>query len=218
MNTSASRTEFLLRAGLVPVTVGICYLFQWEGLRSLTTLLSVEMTGWVYPEWVRISSDRAAFHGVILHYTVACTLVDAWAGAIPLVWKIKSSLVRNLGYLAALALLVFALNTIRQAGVNLLFSAGLPLKPVHDVLAASAYLLVWIEILRRGAWRENGAIPVRAPAEGFRHVVGACAVRFGARASCATRLYRLARRSKNSACSASRLVRPRGRRTLDFSV
>ena len=168
MDISAARTEFLLRAGLVPVTVGICYLFPWDGLRSLTTLLSVEMTGWAYPEWVRIGSDRAAFHGVVLHYTIACTLVDAWAGAIPLVWKTKSSPARNLGYLAALALLVFAVNTIRQASVNLLFGAGLPLKPVHDVLAASAYLLVWVEILRRGAWRENAAIPVRAPAEGLR--------------------------------------------------
>jgi hypothetical protein len=163
----AFRTEFLLRACLVPVAVGICYLFPWDGLRSLTTLLSVKMTAWAYPEWVRVGSDRAAFHGLVFYYTIACTLVDVWAGAIPLVWKIRSSVARNLGYLAALALLIFAMNTIRQASVNLLYAAGLPLKPVHDVLAASAYLLVWVEILRRGAWRDNAAVPVRAPSEGL---------------------------------------------------
>ena len=166
-NRRASRKEFVLRAGLVPVAVGICYLFPWDGLRSLTTLLSVGTTQWAFPEFVRVGSDRAAFHGIVFQYTLACTLVDAWFGAIPLVWKLRSSPARNLGYLAALAMFVFAMNTIRQAGVNLLYGAGLPLMPVHDVLAASAYLLLWIEILRRGAWRENASIALRARAEGL---------------------------------------------------
>jgi hypothetical protein len=166
-NRRASRTGLLIRVSLVPVAVGICYLFPWDGLRSLTTLLSVATTQWAFPEFVRVGSDRAAFPGIVFQYTLACTLVDAWCGAIPLVWKIRSSVARNLGYLAALAMFVFAMNTIRQAAVNLLYGAGLPLIPVHDVLAASAYLLLWIEILRRGAWRENASIPLRTPAEGL---------------------------------------------------
>jgi hypothetical protein len=170
MDTSgrAFPREFLLRVGLVPVAVGICYLFSWDGLRSLTTLLSVDMTAWAFPEWIRIGPDRAAFHGMVFYYTIACTLVDVWAGAVPLVWKIRSSVAGNLGYLAALAFLIFAMNTIRQASVNLLYGAGLPLTPVHDVLAASAYLVVWIEILRRGAWRENAAVAARTRAAGLR--------------------------------------------------
>jgi len=149
------RPELVVRFLLVPVAVGICYLFSWSALRALTTLLAVRMTAWAYPDWLRAGPDMAFFHGTYYHYVIACTMVDAWCGAIPLVWKLRQTAWRNLAYLGGLAVFVFTINTFRQAALNLLFSAGLPWKPVHDVLAASAYLLIWIAVLRRAAWQES---------------------------------------------------------------
>src|SRR5262245_6579070 len=53
----------ILRFCLVPVAVGVCYLFQWDALRSITTRLSVRMTEWTYPDWTRVGPDMAYFRG-----------------------------------------------------------------------------------------------------------------------------------------------------------
>jgi hypothetical protein len=122
------------------------------------------MSAWAYPSWVRVGPRTAYFQGAYYQYSIACTLADAWCGAIPLVWKLRTGVLQNLRYIAGLAFLVFALNTVRQAILNLLQGAGLSWKPVHDVLAAATYLVIWLVIVRRGAWREMN------PSETLSHV------------------------------------------------
>jgi hypothetical protein len=152
---SRSRKCFLLRLFLVPVAVCTCYLFGWHWLRGLTTDLTVRLTVLAGFQWIRVGPDSAMFRGQVFRFVIACTLVDAWCGAIPLIWKIRATILSNCVYMGALAVLMFAVNISRLTLVNVLFSAGVPWHVVHDSFSAATYLLVWAAILRRRAWRDS---------------------------------------------------------------
>ena len=138
--------ELAVRFGLVPVAVAICYLFQWDFLRSLTLDLNLRAMALFGVHWYRISPDVAMFHGHRYEYVISCTMIDAWFGAIPLVWKLKNRVPENLAYLAALAVFTFVLNIIRLTAANLLVSSGVSWFFGHDVIAALSYLIVWVVI------------------------------------------------------------------------
>jgi len=148
----------VFRICLVPVAVGICYLFQWNSLRSVTAGLNLQLTSMFGIHWIRLSSDMAMFHGQQYRYAIACTMADAWCGAIPLVWSLGTCAWKNLAYLAGLAVFMFAFNTVRLAVSSLLISNGVSRLIGHDSLSAVAYLIVWLLIQRRAAWNGSSGI------------------------------------------------------------
>jgi hypothetical protein len=150
--------QIVFRICLVPVAVAICYLFQWKFLRSLTADLNLQFTSMFGIHWVRLASDVAMFHGQQYRYAIACTMADAWCGAIPLVWNVGGRAWKNLAYLAGLAVLMFGFNTIRLAVSSLMMSYGVSRLFGHDSLSAVAYLMVWLLIQRRAAWNGGGGI------------------------------------------------------------
>ncbi len=149
-----STKGFLLRLCLVPVAVLVCYCFDWYWLRALTTDLTVRLTVLAGVHWTRVGQDLVMFRGQLFRFAIACTLVDAWCGTIPLIWKTHASVLSNLRYGGALALGMFALNISRLTFVNVIFAAGVPWHLAHDGFSGLTYLIVWIAIQRRKAWRE----------------------------------------------------------------
>jgi hypothetical protein len=149
-----SKRAFLLRLCLVPFAVFACYRFDWHWLRELTADLTVRCTVLAGVHWTRVGQDLAMFREHLYRFAIGCTLVDAWFGAIPLIWRTKDSVLSNLAYAGTLALAMFALNISRLTLVNVIFASGLPWQAVHDSLSGLTYLVVWIVIQRRKAWRE----------------------------------------------------------------
>jgi len=167
---SLGRRSFLLRLGLVPMAVGCCYLLDWHWLRTLTADLTIRFTVLAVGGWTRVGPDLAMFRGQLFRFAIACTLVDAWCGAIPLVWKMKAGNLSNATYLAGLAAFMFVLNISRLTLVNVIFSSGVPWHAVHDIASGLTYLVVWMLIHRRGAWREScpqALSPERLRQDGF---------------------------------------------------
>jgi hypothetical protein len=144
--------ELTFRVCLVPVAVGICYLFQWNSLRSLTADLNLQLTSIFGVHWERLSPDLVAFHGRWYRYVVSCTMADAWFGAIPLVWKITSETLKNTAYLVGLGVFMFGLNIVRLTISMLLLSNGVPWLLGHQLVSALTYLVCWLVIQRRAAW------------------------------------------------------------------
>ena len=168
--SSLGGRTFLLRLGLVPIAVGFCYLFDWHWLRALTADLTFRLTVLAVGGWTRVGPDLAMFRGQLFRIAIGCTLVDAWCGAVPLVWKMKAGILSNATYLAGLAAFSFGLNVSRLTLVNVIFSSGVPWHSVHDVASGLTYLVVWMLIHRRGAWRESSPQPIsrgRLEHEGF---------------------------------------------------
>jgi len=155
---SRDKRAFLRRLCFVPIAVCLCYLLGWHWLRVLTADLTIRLTVLAGFEWTRVGPDLVMFRGHLFQFAIACTLVDAWCGAIPLTWKVKSTITSNCRYLGGLAVFMFALNISRLTLVNIIFSAGLPWHLVHDSFSAIIYLVVWSLILRRGAWRESSTV------------------------------------------------------------
>lgn len=72
-----------------------------------------------------------------------------------LVWDLEEGISSNLSYLAYLAVVIFVLNAARLAASNfVVFRLGVRWTIGHQSLAALAYLLIWLLIQRRGAWRK----------------------------------------------------------------
>lgn len=135
-------------------------------LRRLTADLNLGLDSLFGVHWIRIAADEASYHGSRYRYTIACTMADAWCGALPLVWIIGRRLRDNLAWIAALTAAMFALNVIRLSASDLLFSRGMPWTLAHGGVAVLAYLAIWQVIRRRQAWRKPAQVEGSAnPAE-----------------------------------------------------
>lgn len=167
-------SELVVRVFLVAAAVGLCYLFRWNWLRSLTASMNQTASAWLGVSSVRISPELVRFPGRVLRYDIACTMADAWCGAIPLVWSLRKTTVPNLVFLAGLAVFMLVLNSVRLAISNMIiFRFGVPWAIGHQGMSALAYLVVWLGIEHRGAWRGMTANEGRHEAL----VLGSCARR-----------------------------------------
>ena len=159
---SFPKTRFILalrnhwaRWSLVMVAVGFCHLLDWYWLRVLTASLVQQWSSALGVPAYRLAPDLVLFPGVTARFVVACTMADVWCGAIPLVWDLEEGISSNLSYLVRLAVVIFVVNTMRLAVSNfVVFRLGVPWTIGHQSLAALAYLLIWLLIQRRGAWRK----------------------------------------------------------------
>ena len=136
----------LLSASLVIFS----YQFHWMFLRALTLRLNLGMDALFGVHWHRVSQDMVEWNGQIFQYPNACTFVDVWFGALPLLWGVHAGLRKNLRNLAAFSGLLLGFNVTRLSVSDILFAHGLTWWLAHDILSAVAYFLVWCWILR---WR-----------------------------------------------------------------
>lgn len=142
-------TEMLVRLALVPVAVAICYLFRWEGLRWLTSEANLRLDLLAGVHLQRLSLDTVQWNDVVYRYDNACTFIDVWFGAIPLLWNLRRRFSQNLVFFACFAAGLFAFNVFRLSLSDELFAAGFSWNLAHNVVSGIAYFAVWVWIWRR---------------------------------------------------------------------
>lgn len=140
--------EVLVRFALVPVAVALCYCFRWEVLRYLTSEANLRLDLLAGLHLQRLSLDTVQWRGSVYHYENACTFVDVWFGAIPLLWNLQRRVAANLGFFAQFAIALFVFNVFRLSLSDVLFSAGLNWDLAHNVVSGIAYFAVWVWIWR----------------------------------------------------------------------
>lgn len=148
---SSAGRSLALRIALVPVFVVLCYLFQWWWLRSATTTILVQVSAWLGVPMLRVAPDVVSLDGLLIQFIVPCTMVDAFFGAIPLLWR-RSETWRNLPRLGAIFAGVTLLNLFRLELGFFAIQHGWPWWLAHEVVAGFAYFAVFLLIVRTEAW------------------------------------------------------------------
>lgn len=139
----------LFRVALVPLFVALCYLFDWGWLRSATTTALVEISKIVGVPMHQIDRDMVELGGVHVHFVVACTMVDAFFGAIPFMWRTSATLMGNGLRLIALFLGVMSLNVIRLEAGFVAMNAGVPWWLAHECVAGVTYFCLLLFLVRQ---------------------------------------------------------------------
>src|SRR5689334_15647218 len=102
-----------LRLGLCAIAVVLCYQFQWGWLRYLTSESQMRLDALLGMPHQRVAQDMLLWKGTLYQYVNACTFVDVWFGAIPLMWNLKRTIWANIGRAIALAVVLFVFNVTR---------------------------------------------------------------------------------------------------------
>jgi hypothetical protein len=97
----------------------------------------------------RVSFDTIELCGTWFKFTVSCTLVDAFCGSIPLLWRIDLSVCVNALRLARYAACLFLANVLRLELGNVLYCRGLPWFLVHESVSAVSYFVLFLWIVHQ---------------------------------------------------------------------
>jgi hypothetical protein len=146
-----------LRVLLVPVFVAGCYiagllLDNWSWLRVLTTVTLVQISAALGIPMYRIGADVITVAGINAQFVVACTMIDAFFGAIPLLWRTNVPWLQNLVRLTAVLGAVFVLNIVRLELGFIAMTRGAPWWLAHECVAGVAYFCLYMFIVREHAW------------------------------------------------------------------
>lgn len=141
-----------MRFSLVAVAVGLCYVFDWHWLRSLTCELNLRLDSLAGVNLERLSDTSVLYRGAIYNYVIACTFADVWCGAIPLLWDLRRSVVRNLTLIFVFGGALLAFNIVRLSFSDVLFAESIPWDLAHNVISGICYFAIWEWIWRRRSW------------------------------------------------------------------
>jgi hypothetical protein len=146
-----------LRVLLVPVFVAGCYLVglcfdNWSWLRVLTTSTLVQISAALGIPMYRTGADVITVAGISARFVVACTMIDAFFGAIPLLWRTNISWLENLVRLSAVLGGVFVLNIVRLELGFIWMTKGAPWWLAHECVAGVAYFCLYLFIVHERAW------------------------------------------------------------------
>jgi hypothetical protein len=152
-----------VRVLLVPVFVAGCYLVgfcldEWSWLRVLTTATLVQLSALLGVPMYRTGVDVITVAGISARFVVACTMIDAFFGAIPLLWRTTVSWLENVARLTAVLGAVFVLNIVRLELGFIAMTKGAPWWLAHECVAGVAYFCLYLFIVHERAWDQ----PVRA--------------------------------------------------------
>jgi hypothetical protein len=128
------------------------YQTPWEWLLLLTSECVLRISASLGMTTSRLSFDTILVGGQATQYVIACTFVDVFMGAIPLLWNLKNSLLQNVSLLIATAGALFAFNAVRLELVQVLCYQGVPWAVADEVLGGVAYFVVWLAIWRLRSW------------------------------------------------------------------
>jgi hypothetical protein len=137
---------------LVPVFVAVCHLYDWSWLRVLTTVTLVQVSAVLRVPMLRAAADVISVAGISAQFVVSCTLIDAFFGAIPLLWRTTVSWAQNLLRLSAVLGAVFVLNIVRLELGFVAMTRGVPWWLAHEVVAGVTYFCLYVFIVREHAW------------------------------------------------------------------
>jgi hypothetical protein len=144
---------FLCRAVLTVLFGFIAHLFQWEGLRHLTSEVILRLSAMLGMTTERISFDTVEIHGQLLQVLVSCTFVELFFGSLPLLWKLDSPIPRNFIRFVAAAGALFCFNVLRLEAAEIAYGRGLPWLFAHDIPLGFEYFAVWAFVWRTRSWR-----------------------------------------------------------------
>jgi hypothetical protein len=142
--------EIAVRFALCGVAVGVCYCFQWQWLKVLTCDANLWLDRVVGVYQQRISATEVVWRGHLYYYAIACTLADAWCGALTLIWDLRKSVGRNLLAIARFTPALFVFNILRLTTSDLLVAHGASWAIGHSLFCGCAYFLVWLWVCRQG--------------------------------------------------------------------
>jgi len=156
---AASRTkrEVLFRIALVPLFVAVCYLFEWWQLRAATVVVLLKLSSILNLPMHRAGVDLVDLDGMRMQFGIACTMLDAFFGAIPLLWRRSAGWHRNLAKLGVVSGGVFVLNIFRLELGFVAMHRGAPWWLAHECVAGVAYFCLFLFIMRESAWRDSEA-------------------------------------------------------------
>jgi hypothetical protein len=98
---------------------------------------------------LRVSRDVVSLRGQLFEYSVSCTFVDVFCGAIPLLWNRHRPAARNLLMVAEVAGGMFIFNIFRLTLGFLLYDHGVPWALGHEAMSGVAYFMVWLWLMRQ---------------------------------------------------------------------
>ena len=148
--------EIVSRLALVPVFVAVCYLFEWWQLRAATTIVLLKLSAILHLPMGRAGTDLVNLDGMRIQFGLACTMVDAFFGAIPLLWRRSIGAGQNIARLAAVFVGIFALNISRLELGFVAMHRGAPWWLAHECVAGVGYFCIFLFIMRVRAWEPRG--------------------------------------------------------------
>ena len=154
-NVSQVNIGLLLRLLLVPCFVAVCYQFSWFHLRFLTSRIILHVSNFFGLDMQVIAGDTIGWPNQWFQFTVSCTLIDAWCGAIPLVWRRIDSIPRNLSFLLKFLCVLTVGNVLRLQMEFVLLARGFSSQFFHESMSGVVYWCMLMWIWRRRAWRED---------------------------------------------------------------
>ena len=131
--------SFLWRALLAAVFVVLAHLFSWDWLKFVTSQIILQLSHILGASATRISLDTISMNREVFRFVTACTFIDVFVGAVPLIWNLRESALRNLIKMGAVACALFAFNIIRLAIGQLLFIHGVSWILAHEVVGGLSY-------------------------------------------------------------------------------
>ena len=148
-----SLKEIAVRFLLCAVAVLICYQFDWNWLRFLTSESQMRLDALLGMPHQRVAFDTILWKGTLYQYVTACTFVDVWCGAIPLMWNLRRKIWANIARALVLALVLFVFNVVRLSFSNVLFNAGLNWDLAHNAVGGVCYFAVWVWLWNHAGWK-----------------------------------------------------------------
>jgi hypothetical protein len=151
----------LCRIALVPVAVAVCYLHDWIWLCALTASMLVEISRILGVPMHRIGQDMVELGGAHIQFVVACTMVDAFFGAIPLLWRTSIGMSRNCLRLFAAFAGVFFVNIVRLEAGFVALNSGVPWWLAHECVAGITYFCLLLFIVHEQPWTNTPMAAIR---------------------------------------------------------
>ncbi len=161
--TVAVNLGLLLRVCLVPLFVNLFTQFSWVPLRHATSRIILWLSSLLGLDAFAVTTDTILVQSEYLRFVPRCTMMDAYFGAIPLLWGWRVSLMKNAGQLARLFVVVFVVNIVRLQLDTLLHVNGVPRSVSHEAITGAAYWVVLAWVLRHRAWEGERVVLLREP-------------------------------------------------------
>jgi hypothetical protein len=148
----AAMHPLVWRAMLVPVFVLGSYQFEWSLLRRWTTAAIFTISRHIGLPISRIGPDLVDLNGTLIQFVIGCTLIDAFSGAIPLLWNLSGSVKSNLVRLVTIFVVMFTLNVGRLEIGFAAFAHGVPWVLAHECISGLTYFILLLFVVRQHAW------------------------------------------------------------------
>lgn len=141
--------SFLVRVGLAIAFGFLSHLFDWGWLCAATSEAIIRASSFLGFASHRLTFDTIAVQGRYFQFETSCTFIDVVVGSLPLVWRGKSTLSRNLTCIATTSGALFLFNIVRLETGQILCAFGAPWVMADSILGGVSYFAVWLVLIDR---------------------------------------------------------------------